>query len=416
MFFNPRKLMKNWFLILLVFLVHTVIGQSTHSLKPGVWRGEIASSGGKLPINFIVGDLINNKVPVQIQNGSEKFSFGEAFFRNDSLVIPFDLYDSELVFGFLSSEQLKGFWQKRRNGSVIGILKVNAQWGTTDRFQGLEIPKAQVAGKWRTDFIGDDGKPSLGVGVFEQNGSKVTGTFLRTSGDYRFMQGNVSGDSLFLSYFDGSAVYLMKAKVEGNKSFTGVFYSGISGKRIVKGTLDPKAALPDLKTLTTLKPGSNNIQFSLPTPNGEQISLSDGRYKNKVIVVELMGSWCPNCLDESRYLAPFYKKNKSKGIEVIGIAFEYSNDIKVSGPKIENFKKRIGIDYPIVFAGQPNEETIAKVLPNLDKLNGYPTTFIIDKKGIVREIHTGFSGPGTGVYYTDWIHEFEKTIQKLLNE
>ncbi|MEY4383217.1 MAG: hypothetical protein RI995_759 [Bacteroidota bacterium] len=406
----------NFLTFLGIIAVHSLFAQVNLAVKSGPWRGEIQSIGGKLPINFILDPLKAEKHPVKIQNGVEKFTLGDAFFRNDSLVIPFDLYDSELVFQVISSEQLKGFWEKKRNGNVIGRLPIQAQWGSTERFLQLAPATVNVTGKWKTDFIGDDYKPSPGVGVFEQKGNQVTGTFLRTSGDYRFLQGNISGDSLFLSYFDGSAVMLMKSKVTGNKTFSGMFYSGLSGKRALKATLDPKAALPDLKTLTALKPGKNSIEFSLPTPAGEKISLADERFKNKVVVIELMGSWCPNCLDESRYLAPFYKKNKAKGVEMLGMAFEYSSDLKVSGPKIENFRKRIGIDYPIVFAGQPNEETIAKVLPNLEKLNGYPTTIIIDKKGIVREIHTGFSGPGTGVYYTDWIHEFEKTIQMLLNE
>ena len=129
-----------------------------------------------------------------------------------------------------------------------------------------------------------------------------------------------------------------------------------------------------------------------------------------------MGSWCPNCIDESRFLGPYYKKNKDKGLEVIGLSFEYSDDIKISGPKIKNFIRKIGIPYPIVLAGTPEDATIGKVLPMLHKINGYPTTFIIDKQGKVREIHTGFSGPGTGVYYTDWIQEFDKTIQALLVE
>lgn len=407
---------KNTWLFLIFILSQPIFGQSNLLIKTGSWRAEIKSIGGNLPFNFLVSIATNGKIPIQIQNGSENFSLGDSYLRNDSLVIPFDLYDSELVFAKKSEEMLNGFWIKKRNGVVIGKLAVEANWGSKERFQHLKPAIVSVSGKWKTDFIGDDGKPSLGVGVFEQNGANVTGTFLRTSGDYRFMQGNISGDSLFLSYFDGSAVMLLKAKIEKNKSFAGMFYSGISGKRIIKGTLDPAATLPDLKTLTSLKAGLNAIQFTLPSPTGELISLSDERFKNKVVVVEMMGSWCPNCLDESRYLAPFYKKNKSKGIEMLGLAFEYSADIKVSGPKIENFRKRIGIEYPILFAGLPNDETVAKVLPALDKLNGYPTTFIIDKKGIVREIHTGFSGPGTGVYYTDWIHEFEKTIQKLLNE
>jgi peroxiredoxin len=190
----------------------------------------------------------------------------------------------------------------------------------------------------------------------------------------------------------------------------------LSGVRTVDGKLDPAAALPDVKKLSFLKPGFDRIDFKLPTTSGEQISLQDERFKNKVIVIELMGSWCPNCLDESRYLAPFYKKYKDKGVEVIGIAFENSPDIAIAGPKINNFQKKIDITYPLLFAGTAEDKTIEKVLPMLSKMNGYPTTFIIDKKGIVREIHTGFSGPGTGKYYADWISDFEHTIQSLLAE
>jgi peroxiredoxin len=248
-----------------------------------------------------------------------------------------------------------------------------------------------------------------------QKGNQVTGTVLKPTGDYRFLQGNVIADSLFLSYFDGSGIYLFKTKVTNSK-IEGLFYTGLAGKRNMIAQKDAKASLPDLKKLTYLKPGFDRVSFKLPTPDGRSISLSDARYKNKVVIIELMGSWCPNCLDESRFLAPFYRKYQSKGVEVIGMAFEYSPDLAVSGPKIANFKKKIGIDYEMVFAGTPSDETIAQVLPMLHKINGYPTTFIIDKKGIVREIHTGFSGPGTGVYYTDWTQEFEKTIETLLNE
>jgi peroxiredoxin len=251
--------------------------------------------------------------------------------------------------------------------------------------------------------------------MFKQVGNSVTGTFLKPSGDYRFLQGNVSGDSLFMSYFDGSYCMQIRVKVKG-KEFTGNFYTGLAGKRNLKAKLDPKASLPDLKKLTYLKPGFDRINFSLPDPDGNTISLQDARFKGKVVVIELMGSWCPNCIDESRFLSPYYKKNKSKGLEVIGLSFEYSEDMKISGPKIKNFISKIGIPYPIVLAGKPDDPTIEKVLPMLHKINGYPTTFIIDKQGKVREIHTGFSGPGTGVYYTDWIQEFDKTIQALLIE
>lgn len=382
----------------------------------GIWRGEIATHGGALPIHFEVNSAsTNGEWDIKIVNGSEKFSLGNSFSRADSLVLPLDLYDSELVFAVTKTTEMNGYFVKKRNGKTAYRLPVKAVAGPADRFLNLQPATIQVSGKWMADFFSDATNHSPGVGIFEQKGNQVTGTFLRTSGDYRFLQGNVSGDSLFVSYFDGSGVYMLRAKVKGN-AFSGRFTSGLSGERKVEAKLDPNAALPDLKKLTFLKPGFDRIDFKMPTTKGEQISLQDERFKNKVVVIELMGSWCPNCLDESRYLSPFYKKYRSKGVEVLGLAFEYSPDIKISGPKMDNFQKKIGIEYPLLFAGTPDEQTITKVLPMLSQMNGYPTTFIIDKKGLVREIHTGFSGPGTGKYYADWISDFEHTIQSLLAE
>jgi peroxiredoxin len=395
--------------LLLIFLSTYSFAQNPAS---GPWRGEIDHLGGKLPFNFIVG---KNKLDIRLQNGSEIATLGDSYFRGDSLVIPFDLYDSEMVGSLKNEKSIIGFWQKKRNGKTLYRIPFQAQAGSSERFLQTQQASVQVSGKYSADFWSDESNHSSGVFLLNQKENQVTGTVLKTSGDYRFLQGNISGDSLLLSYFDGSGLMQFRCKVNGNQ-IDGQFYSGLAGKRNFKAIKDDKASLPDLKKLTYLKPGFDRLTFSLPNPAGKTISLQDERYKNKVVIIELMGSWCPNCLDESRFLAPYYKKMKDKGVEVIGLAFEYSPELSISGPKIENFKKRIGVDYEILFAGQPNDETIAQVLPMLHKINGYPTTFILDKSGKVREIHTGFSGPGTGVYYTDWIHEFEQTVQNLLNE
>lgn len=395
--------------LLLIFLSTYSFAQNPAS---GPWRGEIDHLGGKLPFNFIVA---KNKLDIRLQNGSEVATLDDSYFRGDSLIIPFDLYDSEMVGSLKNEKSLIGFWQKKRNGKTLYRIPFQAQAGSSERFLQTKQASVQVSGKYTADFWSDESNHSSGVLLLNQKGNQVTGTVLKTSGDYRFLQGNISGDSLLLSYFDGSGLMQFRCKVNGNQ-IDGQFYSGLAGKRNFKAIKDDKASLPDLKKLTYLKPGFDRLTFTLPNPAGKTISLQDERYKNKVVIIELMGSWCPNCLDESRFLAPYYKKMKDKGVEVIGLAFEYSPELSISGPKIENFKKRIGVDYEILFAGQPNDETIAQVLPMLHKINGYPTTFILDKSGKVREIHTGFSGPGTGVYYTDWIHEFEQTVQNLLNE
>ncbi|MDF5690540.1 peroxiredoxin family protein [Aquirufa aurantiipilula] len=397
------------------FFVGNLAAQSSKNPQLGSWRAELRSQGGGLPFNLsVAAGKQKNTFIIKVINGSESFHLGESYFRGDSLVIPFDLYDSEIVARLDGSQKMTGYWIKKRNGKFVNQLPFSALYGSKERFTGLKTPKINVSGTWNVDIAVED-KHTPSVGVFKQVGNKVTGSILQTSGDYRFLQGNVSGDSLFVSYFDGSFVLLFKTKVTG-KEINGTLFSGFATKKEVKGNLDPKASLPDLKKLTFLKPGYDRLNFSLPTPKGETISLQDERFKNKVVIVEIMGSWCPNCIDEARFLAPFYSKNKAKGVEVVGVSFEYSPEMAVSGPKIENFKKKIGIDYPLVFGGVPNDETIAQVFPMLNKFYGYPTTFVIDKKGKVREIHTGFSGPGTGLYYTDWVQEFEKTIQTLLKE
>jgi peroxiredoxin len=401
---------------ILLLLILTSFFCTAQSPLTGFWRAEISTHGGPLPFQFEVNAGSNSgQLDIKLINGSEKSSLGESYFRADSLVVPFDLYESELVFAISKNSEMKGFFVKKKNGSTLFKLDVTAKSGIADRFLNLKPATVNVSGKWMADFFNDATNHSPGVGVFEQNGNQVNGTVLRISGDYRFLQGNVSGDSLFLSYFDGSGVNMLRAKIKGSQ-LTGKYTSGLSGVRMVEAKFDPAAALPDLKKLSFLKPGFDRIDFKLPTTAGELISLQDERFKNKVVVIELMGSWCPNCLDESRYLSPFYQKYKNKGVEVIGLAFENSADLAISGPKINNFQKKIGISYPLLFAGTAEDKTIAQVLPMLSKMNGYPTTFIIDKKGIVREIHTGFSGPGTGKYYADWISEFEHTIQSLLAE
>ncbi len=407
---------KNY--LFLVLLLITFGSFSQDRLRGGYWNGKLASHGGALPFNFWVENSSNPKsIHIKMVNGEEEFFHGESYILADSLIIPFDLYDSKIIAHIEDAGHIKGYWEKRRNGVIIGTIPLEAWAGERKRFDISYAEQAPVLnGQYQTDFYreGDD-MPSPGIGIFKQKNQSITGTFLKTSGDYRFLEGNYTGDSLFLSYFDGSSVYLFKSKVLEDK-IEGVFYSGFDGIRTFKGIKNDNARLPDSKLITQLKPGFTSLGFKLASPEGEIISLQDERFKNKVVVIELMGSWCPNCMDESKFLAPFYDKHQEKGLEMLGLAFEYSTDMTVSGPKINRFRQRNGIHYPIVLAGQPTNESALAVLPELESINGYPTTIILDKKGRVREIETGFSGPGTGILYQDWTEKFEKTILELLNE
>jgi thiol-disulfide isomerase/thioredoxin len=167
-----------------------------------------------------------------------------------------------------------------------------------------------------------------------------------------------------------------------------------------------------------LKDGYDRIDFSFPNTSEEKISINDDRFKNKVLIVQLMGTWCPNCLDESKYYAQFYKNNRDKNIEIIALAFEYSKTKKEAFNRIDHLKNKIGINYTVLLAqyGTDDKAKALEKLPMLEHVISYPTSIFIDKTGKVRKIHTGFNGPATGEKYVEFKAEFEAFVTELLAE
>ncbi|GAB3490601.1 hypothetical protein GCM10027341_02550 [Spirosoma knui] len=386
----------------------------------------LKTRGGELPFGLDIqpSGTDTKTYTVFALNGNERLKMDPATVQGDSLRIPMALFESELVAKIDDNTSgvatLRGVWRRRRAGQQYQTLPFEAQQGYTYRFApSSEAAPANLSGKWATNFDSKTGRVDTvnAVGVFDQKGNRVTGTFLTPTGDYRYLDGNVVGDSLFLSCFDGSHLFLFKAKHNpATKTLTGGFWSGVSGYESWVARFDPKAELPDPAKLTYLKPGAKTLTFSFPEPNGKMVSLADDRFKNKVTIVQILGTWCPNCMDETNFLSPWYKRNKQRGVEVVGLAFERSAALAESGPKIERMKQRFQIDYPVVLAGTNDKAQASKALPDLNAVVAFPTTLFIDKKGQVRHIHTGFSGPGTGKYYDQYVEEFNRLVDKLLSE
>lgn len=408
--------------IALLSLPAACSGQSSiASVKPGAYRAVLKTRGGDLPFGLDIQPAPNDPKTYTVfaLNGSERLKMDSASVQDDSLHIPMALFESELV-AKIDGNTLRGVWRRRRVGQQYQTLPFEAQHGVNYRFTADEkASSTDLTGKWATNFDSKTGRVDTvnAVGVFEQKGNRLTGTFLTPTGDYRYLDGNVIGDSLFLSCFDGSHIYLFKAKYNpGSKTLTGGHWSGVAGYESWVARFDPKAELPDPAKLTYLKPGAKTLNFSFPEPNGKTVALTDPRFKNKVTVVQILGSWCPNCMDETNFLSPWYKRNKQRGVEILGLAFERSPEMAVSGPKIDRMRQRFQIDYPVVLAGTNDKAQASKALPDLNAVVAFPTTIFIDKKGQVRHIHTGFSGPGTGKYYDQYVEEFNQLVDKLLAE
>lgn len=384
----------------------TVASQAQKSPKNGYWRGTFkVANGQESPFNF----ELQGKT-AYLLNGSERFELKGISQTNDSLFIPVDIYDAVIAAKIISPNTLSGVFKKFNTAKPDKGIEFTAEHGKRYRF--FENPGAasvSLHGNW--DVIIGEGTNKI-VGVFEQFGSKLTGTFLTTTGDYRYFEGSVQGNDFYLSAFSGSGVSLIKGKVTGDDLIGEMI--NVRGSQPIKGTRNDKAALPDAYTLTTIKNGTE-FNFTFPDAfTGKPVSLKDPKFRGKAVIVTILGSWCPNCLDEAAFLAPWYKANRKRGVEIIGLAFERKNDPEFAKTRLEVLKKRFGIEYDILFAGIADKEFASNALPALSAVLSFPTTILIDKEGNVSKIHTGYTGPATGKYYEEFVKEFNRDIDEVL--
>jgi len=410
--------MRSKYLLLpaLSILIFTAVNAQSH-LKAGIWRGELKNqSGTLLPFNFDV-QTTGGKQTLYIHNAAERYKVTDIRQSGDSVFIRMPLFNSEFKLK-QDAEGLKGQWIKHY-GDKDASMDFHAEAGKAWRFFAkADAPKYNIGGRW-TAIFGDDKKKDTTVGEFQQVGSKLTGTFLTTTGDDRYLEGTVAGNKLYLSCFDGGHAFIFTADITDAKTITnGEYYAGASSVDKWTAYKNPKAKLPDAYALTTLKPGNKKIAFSFPDLDGKKVSLTDPQFKNKVVIIQMMGSWCPNCMDETNYFVnDYYKKYHAKGVEIIGLAYERTTDFAKSKYTLAQLKKRFNVPYTMLITGfTPNPGDPVKSLPALNNYMGFPTTIIIDKHGNVSKIHTGFNGPGTGKYYTEFKEEFEKLTENLLAE
>ena len=404
-------------LLLLLLFIYTGCRPKEKELKPGMWRGVLTVANHEIPFQMQVEKPKSGKTVAYLLNGEEKLLLDEITITGDSVKIPLHIFDADLKAHISDNQdEITGKWT-RYNLDKPFVVNFAAKHGQEYRFsEKLPVATQNYTGKWDVIFNNQDGTQEQAIGVFEQKGSHLKGTFLSTTGDYRYLDGEVNGDELRLSTFDGSHGYLFTAKPNGIGKLTGNYVSGPDNVITWTGQRNDQAVLPATDTLTYLKPGYDKLSFTFPDLNGKPVSLSSPKYQGKVVVVQLMGSWCPNCMDETAYLAPYYNQNKNRGLEIIGLAYEQSPEFSKAQPRLVKLKNRFNIQYDLLVAGQRDKEAAAKTLPMLNHVLAFPTTIIIDKKGAVRKIHTGFSGPGTGKYYEEFVQDFESTINKLLRE
>ncbi len=402
---------KQLFFALLIIL--SSCKNDSKELQIGTYRAVLKVNDTlDLPFNF---EVSSNK-SLQIFNADEVIKVNDISYMNDSIYIKMPVFEGFFVAEILNNGNLKGSFKNETLGRVVPF---QAEVNNSIRFEE-ENSKSNfnVSGIWESDFSPDNEEDRyMAKGIFNQTGNKVTGTFRTTTGDYRYLEGIMDGNQLKLSTFDGSHAFMFISRVT-DSTMEGMFYSGNHFNEPFVAKRNDNFELPDEDQLTFLKEGYDKISFSFPDATGKMISLDDVRFKNKVVLVQIMGTWCPNCLDESKFYSEYYNSNQDKSIEFIGLAFEYSKTPEAAFKNIARLKDNVGIRYPILLAqyGGSNKTTAQEKLPMLDHILSYPTTIYIDKTGKVRKIHTGFNGPATGNKFIEFKSEFNSFIDDLLKE
>lgn len=331
------------------------------------------------------------------------------------LVLDFQHYDS-VIRAIVASHgtRLDGDWKLRRAADQWVTLSFHAEAGAAPRFPAAAENKVarSVTGRWLAKFSKTE-EPA--VGVFESAADGVvTGTFLTPGGDYRYLAGTLEGDHLRLSAFDGRHAFLFDARLAASGELSGDFWSGDTWHETWTARPDPNAELPDGMVRLNTDKRADLSKLTFKNAEGKEQTLADTTGGGKVVVVEIFGSWCPNCHDAGEYLADVDRRYREKGVRVVGLAFEATGDFAHDAEQVRRFGRRHNIAYPLLVGGQRGKDDAAAVAPLIDKIQAYPTTIFIDSGGRVRAIHTGFSGPATGRDYDRQKKEFESLIDELL--
>ncbi len=405
-----------------LFIVLSFSGkaQSGNRLFQGSWRGELHREDGKLVVFLFDLKKTGSQWAIVIKNDKERIPLKKVRVNGDSVLFEMPLFESAFKTVLQPDGSLRGTWFK-------GTANQTQQWLFTavpniiNRFEPADgKATVNVSGRWMLGISRPpDTKTRPAIAEWKQTGQHLSGTILAPSGDYRYLEGTVTGNRFLLSTFDGAHAYRFEGYVgKEGKIDSAWFYSGYAGVEIFTGFRDANAKLPDVGNVPVLKEGQQSISFNGKDLEGKMVYSTDPRFKNKVVVLQLMGSWCPNCMDETRFLSEYYKKNRHRGVEMVALAYEYSTDFERSKITVDKFRQRFAVDYPMLITGVWVNDSLRteKTIPEISPIKAFPTTIFIGKDGKVKHIETGFSGPGTGAYYGLYRKEFIARMERLLAE
>jgi thiol-disulfide isomerase/thioredoxin len=274
-----------------------------------------------------------------------------------------------------------------------------------------------IDGVWEIPHESPKGEKAWRL-IVKQKGSEISASLLRVDGDTGALTGGWRNGKFVASHFDGSRPGLIEITPQADGSLLVDLkaqprYDVFTAYRpeVARAKNFPEPA--NYLTHTSVRDPKEVFTYSFPDVNGKLVSNEDPRFKGKVVLAIVTGTWCPNCHDEARYLVQLYEKYHRQGLEIVALDFEEA-DQKASLTRVNAFIKQYQVPYTYLIAGTPDE--MWDKVPQTVNLNTWPATLFIGRDGRVKGTYSGFAGSASGVYNTQLKEEFTATIERLLGE
>ncbi len=271
-----------------------------------------------------------------------------------------------------------------------------------------------IAGLWTIPTESSKGEKAWRF-IVRQTGAEVSAAILRVDGDTGDLTGSYRDGTFVVSHFSGARPQLLEITLmedgslsllqNGQRTFVAVRSDSARATELDEPT-DPSRH-------TSVTDPTEPFRFSFSDLDGTTVTHEDPRFDGKVVLVNITGSWCPNCHDEAPFLSSLYKTYRDQGLEIVGLSFE--DEEQLANPtRLRAFIKKYDLPYTVLLAGVPDQ--LAEKVPQAVNLNAFPTTFMLGRDGRVRAVHAGFPSPASGSFYTEAQHEITSQIERLLAE
>ena len=351
-----------------------------------------------------------------IVNGEERIS-APCERTDGSLVIEFPIYGTGIEASFEMSERLAGTWYRELPTGTEEIMSFAARKidepDPRARFPvepsaptpdaPPETPENSVTGIWRMEFD----LYGIAKGVFDQQPSGVVTASVElpaSYGDMRFLAGNSVGDRVLLSTFDGQQAFYLEGNLTGDDAMEGVWIFSTYWDEFVA---ERGADFEVIDPLARVRYTSGGGKLDLP-------ALGEPKYAGKAVIVQIFATWCPNCGDHAPVLAELYKAHNDQGLEILGLAFEYTDDPQYNERRVQEFRARHGVEWDIVIPDSRLEDIALDGLAGLSPIEGVPVTVFLNRDHTVHAVYTGFSGPAAGKAHEEAIARFRQLTREIL--